>query len=90
MIKLEPEIQKNGFTYRQMCRTNEVALYSQHHPCTEPVAAYEVFRVRIQGGHESVLIGGSEVLYVEREMFPHDEMFGYGAWTYKVFKNVRD
>ena len=90
MEKLDIKIQKNGFTYKLMCRTDKVALYSQHHPRGDSLAAYEVFRVQKQGGHESVLKSGQNIVYVEKELFPRDEHFGYSAWTYKRFKGARD
>lgn len=71
---LEKEIKKNGFVYLQIHRSKDSAIYSQHD--NGKIIAYEVFKIKIQ--QERLFKGRLMPL---KEKFPHDEAFGYTAWT---------
>jgi hypothetical protein len=87
--KLDLEITKNGFIYRQMKRTKEKFMYSQHNKAGALVA-YEVFLNRIENNHKAkerwCKLKNQEFdpsLFEEwYEAFPSDEEFGKRAWSY--------
>lgn len=79
MKKLASEINRNGFLYKQIKRTDKSALYEQILLEMEEskTIAYEVFKIRI--GKPKIVFG---VELPEKEKFPGDEDFGKCAWTY--------
>lgn len=81
-MKLLPlEIKKNGFMYKQIKRTENAAFYSQNIENDEIPVAYEVFQIRQQ--KESVSnMGGVEIVFKAKELFPSDEQFGLTAWSF--------
>lgn len=74
MKKLELEIKKNGFVYKQEHRTDNVALYSQWDEGR--IICYEVFRIWVQKARE-----WNGKTFPEKEVYPRDEDFGYSAWA---------
>ena len=69
---LTKEFRRDGFTYRQIAREGNVAIYEQRWTgCAEPSVCYEVIRVRRREGFQ---IGGR---FVEpAEVYPKSE-----AWV---------
>jgi hypothetical protein len=75
------EIKKNGFIYKQINRTENAAMYSQNIENDEIPVAYEVFQIRQQ--KESVSkMGGVDIVFKAKELFPSDEQFGLTAWSF--------
>lgn len=74
MRKLETEFNKSIFTYRQLNRTDKVAIYEQ--TFEDNVISYEVFKIRV--GKEQEVFGTT---IPNREKFCSDEDFGQTAWS---------
>ncbi len=81
MIQLKKEIRKNGFTYKQVQREAEKAIYAQYDDGY--LVAYEVFRIRIQRTRYSQLLKRE---IPESERYPCNEDFGKTAFTCKDLK----
>ena len=71
------EFRRDGFTYRQIVREADTAIYEQiWNGCREPSLAYELIRIRRRAGFQ---IGGR---FVEpAETYPAAEGWGTDAWT---------
>lgn len=68
---------RNDFTYRQVKRVANCAIYSQHdHPLAVP-GAYEVIVIR---SHNGFTLEGNYI--APAELYPGTEAFGKLAWTY--------
>lgn len=78
MKVLETEITKSGFTYRQIRRQGNVAIYSQHLKgrSGKPLA-YEVVVIKQHGEYT---LGG--VVIPAGESYPGNELFGKLGWSY--------
>lgn len=86
MKKLELEIRKNGFIYRQVWRNDACAIYEQFKDGKS--WGYEVFKVKT---HKGYTIGGNDI--PAGESFPSNESFGTIAWTANTLERafeVRD
>ena len=73
---LPKEFRHDGFTYRQIAREGDAAIYEQRWTgCAEPSVCYEVIRIRRREGFQ---IGGR---FVEpAEVYPNSEAWGaYGV-----------
>jgi hypothetical protein len=80
MKTLPLEITARGFTFRQIERRGNVALYSQHlKGRTGTPLAYEVIIIKSHDGYE---LGGSKV--EASEVYPGQESFGTLGWTYST------
>ena len=75
MKKLDKEIRKNGFTYKQIDRTPTTALYSQYTK-DGTLAGHEVFHIKTI--KERVMFG---MVIPAHEKFPSDRDFGITAWS---------
>ncbi len=74
---LPTELSSKGFTYRQVQRVGNVAVYSQHdHPLSVP-GAYEVIIIK---SHDGYTLMGNYV--APAEMYPSAGLFGKIAWSY--------
>jgi hypothetical protein len=75
---LQKEFQRDGFTYRQIAREGDAAIYEQAWcGCAEPSVCYEVIGVKRREGFK---IGGR---FVEpAEVYPNSEAWGVDGWTY--------
>jgi len=83
MIPLPQKTRKNGFNYIQVLRGDKSAVYSQWFG--ETLIAYEVMKIKIQPRR---CIKGT---WLEaREKFPHNEAFGYWAWTYRSLEKAME
>jgi hypothetical protein len=80
MRKLESEIKTNGHLYKQIDRTQNTAIYSQHTKDGQ-LAGHEVFIIKI--GKETEING---TLIPERELYPKNEDFGKTAWSVGIDK----
>lgn len=80
MKKLDKEIKKNGFTYKQIERTPKTALYSQHTK-EGTLAGHEIFRVKTI--KERIMFG---MVIPAHEKFPSDRDFGITAWSVGINK----
>jgi hypothetical protein len=74
---LPKEFRHDGFSYRQIAREGDAAIYEQHWTgCAEPSICYEVIRVRRRDGFQ---IGGR---FVEpAEVYPNSEAWGTDGFT---------
>jgi len=77
---LSKTIRKNGFSYEQVCRNEFAAVYAQM--VGGLIIAYEVFEIR-QQKEGSATMGGVEIQFKEKELFPGDNEFGKTAWSVK-------
>ena len=71
------EFRHDGFTYRQITREGNAAIYEQRWTgCAEPSVCYEVIRIRRREGFQ---IGGR---FVEAaELYPRSEAWGTDGFT---------
>ena len=83
---LRKEFRRNGFSYRQIAREGEVALYEQcWTDCPDPAICFEVIRVRQREGFR---IGGR---FVEpAEVYPRSELWGVDGFTVTDRKKAWD
>jgi hypothetical protein len=74
---LPKEFRHDGFTYRQIARALDAAIYEQRWTgCAEPSVCYEVIRIRRREGFQ---IGGR---FVEAaELYPRSEAWGTDGFT---------
>ena len=74
---LPKEFRHGGFTYRQITRKGDAAIYEQRWTgCAEPSVCYEVIRIRRREGFQ---IDGR---FVEpAEVYPNSEAWGADGWT---------
>lgn len=82
MISLPQNLRKNGFDYVLIKRGQKSCIYKQM--VEGKTIAYEVFIIRIVPGR---FINGNWI--DEREKFPHNEAFGYTAWTCNTWERAR-
>jgi hypothetical protein len=74
---LPTEFRRDGFTYRQIARDGEAAIYEQSWDgCADPSVCYEVIRIRKREGFE---IGGR--LVEPAAVYPKSEAWGTDGWT---------
>jgi hypothetical protein len=76
--RLPKEFRHDGFTYRQIAREGNAAIYEQTwNGCQNPSVAYEVVRIRRR---EGFLIGDR---FVEpAEIYPNSEAWGTDGFTF--------
>jgi hypothetical protein len=74
---LPKEFHRDGFTYRQIAREADTAIYEQRWTgCAEPSVCYEIIRVKRREGFE---INGR---FIEpAEVYPSSESWGVDGWT---------
>jgi hypothetical protein len=74
---LPKEFRHGGFSYRQIAREGDAAIYEQHWAgCPDPAICFEVIRVKRSQGFE---IAGR---FVEpAEIYPNSQAWGVGAFT---------
>ena len=87
MELLPIELRKNNYDYKQVKRTEKAAMYGQYVTGGELLIAYEVFLIREQKESDTVL-GGKDVHYVNKELFPGDENFGINAWSFSSLQRA--
>lgn len=75
---------KNGFTYEQVVRDGNVAIFKQRLRPGEGCLAYEVLIIEVK---PAVTIKGKFV--PERESVPSDESFGTLGWTYPTLARAK-
>jgi hypothetical protein len=87
MKELADVINRNGYIYKQLKRTDKAAMYSQSdaEDLEADFKAFEVFKIKI--GKAKVVFG---VELPEKEKFPSDEDFGKWAWTYTDYGKAMD
>ena len=87
MKELAEVINRNGYIYKQLKRTDKAAMYSQSDAEDREAdfKAFEVFKIKI--GKAKVVFG---VELPEKEKFPSDEDFGKWAWTYTDYEKAID
>jgi hypothetical protein len=74
---LAKEFRRHGFTYRQIAREGNAAIYEQRWTgCAEPSVCYEVIRIRRREGFQ---IGGRVV--EPAEVYPKSEVWGTDGFT---------
>lgn len=74
---LPKEFKRDGFSYRQIAREGNAAIYEQRWTgCAEPSVCYEIIRVKRREGFE---INGR---FIEpAEVYPPSESWGVDGWT---------
>jgi hypothetical protein len=77
-IPLPLKLRKNGFNYTQVKRGKKAFIYAQE--VTKTVTYYEVFKIKVIPEKN---IKGKHIK--AHEKFPHDEAFGYWAWSYRDY-----
>ena len=77
MKQLKEELKFNGFNYKQIKRTDKIALYSQNTKKGKLVG-YELFIIPTHNGYK---IANKE--FLPSEYFAKDEHFGKTAWSLK-------
>ena len=75
--QLPKEFRRSGFTYKQVAREGNAAIYEQTWAgCADPSVCYEVIRIRRRDGFQ---IGDK---FVEPyEVYPNSEAWGVDGWT---------
>jgi hypothetical protein len=75
---LPKEFRRDGFSYRQVARQGDAAIYEQTWTgCSNPNVCYEVIRIRRRKGFQ---IGGR---FVEpAEVYPNSEAWGTDGFTF--------
>jgi len=80
MQKIDAEIGKNGFKYKQVHEGENFYIYEQRIPENgNKIIAYEVFEKKIAKERETEWAN-----MPEREIFPSNEAFGVWAWSMAV------
>lgn len=75
---LPKEFRHDGFSYRQIARERDAAIYEQRWTgCAEPSVAYEMIRIRRREGFH---IGGRSV--EPAEIYPNAEAWGVDGLTF--------
>src|SRR5262249_57030976 len=87
---LRKEFRHDGFTYRQITREGDVAIYKQTwNGCPNPSVSYEVIRIRRRDGFQ---INGRGV--EPAEVYPNSEAWGIDGFTFTnkdaAFAKLRD
>jgi hypothetical protein len=74
---LRKEFRRDGFSYRQIAREGDAAIYQQTwNSSSDPSTAYEVIRIRRRNGFQ---IGGR---FIEAaEVYPNSEAWGTDGFT---------
>jgi hypothetical protein len=87
MKKLEQYIKKNGFLYKWIDRKGNLCMYAQGYGSESnlDIIAYEVFFVKEQP-EGNAKIGGVDIHFENKELFPNDEDFGKIAWSFRKFE----
>ncbi len=75
MKQLNSEIRKNGFTYKQVAKTDKGYIYCQI--MNNKIIAYEVFEHKENKLYNTV-------------SFPGNEAFGLWAWTYRTLDEAKN
>jgi hypothetical protein len=87
---LPREFRRDGFSYRQIAREKNAAIYEQRWDgCPNPSVCYEVIRIRRREGFQ---IGGR---FVEpAEVYPNSEAWGVDGFTFTdkdaAFRKLRE
>jgi hypothetical protein len=72
---------RQGFRYNLLLSNARMCLYQQTDDERHEIVGYEVFHIKWQNERR---ING--VFLKRRFQFPHDEAFGYWAWSFGKFK----
>ena len=86
---LPTQLRRDGFTYRQIAREGDAAIYEQTwNECSEPHVCFEVIRIRRR---EAVEVAGK---FIEAaEVYPKSEAWGVDGFTYtdknEAFRKLR-
>lgn len=83
MKSLSTSITKKGFTYEQVLREGQLAIYSQRMKEEGQTLAYEVIKIKQAPAHER---GG--VLFPAMELYPSERTFGIDGWSYGTFGDL--
>ena len=69
---------QRGWSFKLLSREGSVAMYEKE---SEGVLCYEVIRIKVSKGGVSVM-GGVEVEFKAKEVYPSDELFGVMGYCY--------
>ncbi|MFC2119325.1 hypothetical protein ACFLSY_11855, partial [Bacteroidota bacterium] len=81
MRPLPEKLCKNGFSYTLVLRGKRSLIYEQ--TVTPNTSYFEVFIIKVKPEEE---VFGK--IIPEREVFPGNEDFGYGAWSIRDYKKA--
>ena len=87
MEKLENVIFRNGYKYEKVLDLPLGFVYKQLSIESGSFVSFEVFKRRISPRKTSI-IGGVEVEFKEKELFPTNEAFGEWAFTCPTMERV--
>ena len=82
-VRLPVTLRKNGYTYNQVVRGQRACIYEVM--VSEGFQFFEVFRIRIRA---QTMISGKQL--PAREIFPHNEDFGYRAFAFREYSEAFD
>lgn len=87
---LPKEFKQSGFTYRQIAREGDAAIFEQTwNGCNNSSVSYEVIRIRRREGFE---IAGRHV--EPAEIYPNSQAWGSNGWTVSdreaAFRKLRE
>jgi len=85
---LAMEFMKSGFTMSCLERQGDVAIYEQRGALPSEVWWEVVVVKRMEAA--TVRIGGVEVKYSAREVYPGTSQWGQMAWTYHTLEQARE
>jgi hypothetical protein len=69
---------QRGWEFKLLSRDGDIAMYEKR---SDGVVCYEVIRIKVSKGGVSV-IGGVEVEFKAKELYPSDESFGVNGFCY--------
>lgn len=84
MKKLDKEITKKVYSFRQLWRNNTHAIYEQVCKSRDVVVAYEIFKIGIQQERE---FNGKRFEHMEK--YPSPSQFGKTAWSVDSFSKAK-
>jgi len=79
---LPPNKRKNGYDFTLVLRGTKSCIYEQR--VSETESHFEVFLFKTRG--ERIIANKT---FEAEEIFPHNEAFGYWAWTYRSFEEAQ-
>lgn len=80
---LPKEFTRKGFTYRQIYREKNIAIYEQLKGGSR--VSFEVIRI---SKHDAYSLGGNEI--AARETYPGDEAWGIDAFTVMTLERAKE
>ena len=83
-IILKEKFEKKHFTFEQVIRENDIAIYRKYKPKT----VNDGYEVIVIGRHNGYTLGGSEI--PASETYPGDSQWGISGWTYSTLEKAKE